>query len=402
MWKQLVVDKCVVVLLGFFLAGCIPVRSYSPLRTSDTILDDKQAIPIEKPVFHLIRIAIAIRQPAVHLIAPEAFILSGFPMDGTPVVEKGERRFRETTLTPDKLYAHKAYIKPLGEGQIEVNGKSYRGSIEIVEDQAGTLTVINEVSLEEYVMGVLAGEVPRNWPLEALKAQAIAARTFAVFTQNQARAKSERYDLENTAFFQMYQGSGLVNENIRTAVTQTEGEILTYNSMPIMAVFHSNCGGETSGSIDVWSHDQPYLKSVSCQFGNDGTHYRWEADVSTSDMARKLRAAGLKIADVIQVEPLDRDESNRIKELSIMDENGQSKKIKGSVFRMAIGPDVIRSTRFDVHVKQDRVVFNGKGWGHGVGLCQEGAYGMARDGYRAFDILRHYYYGVILERLKDK
>ncbi len=117
-------------------------------------------------------------------------------------------------------------------------------------------------------------------------------------------------------------------------------------------------------------------------------------------MVRKLRSAGVKIEDVVGIDIMSRDESNRIQELTITDGDGSLKKMKGSAFRMALGPDLVRSTRFDPKVEGKKVVFIGKGWGHGVGLCQEGAYGMALKGYGAFDILRYYYRGVILEKIK--
>ena len=381
--------------LIFLLQGCATPMAYNP--SPEAPLPESTEI---QGVSQQIRVAIEVRQNSVHLVAPEEFILSGFPW-GTPVAEKGENRYQEITLTSDQLYAHKAYIEPTGDGQIKVNGKSFQGSMEIVEAPQGTLTVINQLSLEDYVMGVLAGEIPRNWPLEALKAQAIAARTFAVLNRMEARQKNQPYDLENTAFFQMYQGSELINENIRKAVLETKNEILTFGGKPIEAFFHSNCGGHTSGALGVWSHNQPYLQPVACPFGNNGEHFRWKAEISVPDMVRKLRNAGVKIQDLVRIDTVSRDESNRIQELSLMDGDGSWKKMKGSAFRMALGPDLIRSTRFDAKVGRNKVVFNGKGWGHGVGLCQEGAYGMALKGYGAFDILRYYYRGVMLEKLKD-
>jgi stage II sporulation protein D len=389
--------------LIFLLEGCATPMAYNSASEAVPKSDMEAPLPESTEVqggSQQIRVAIEVRQNSVHLVAPEEFVLSGFPW-GTPVVEKGENRYQEITLTPDQLYAHKAYIEPTGDGQIKVNGKSFQGSIEIVEAPQGTLTVINQLPLEDYVMGVLAGEIPRNWPLEALKAQAIAARTFAVLNRMEARQKDQPYDLENTALFQMYQGSELINENIRKAVLETKNEILTFDGKPIEAFFHSNCGGHTSGALGVWSHDQPYLQPVACPFGNNGEHFRWRAVISVSDMVRKLRNAGLKIEDVVRIDIVSRDESNRIEELSLMDGDGSWKKMKGSAFRMAVGPDLVRSTRFDATVGRKKVVFNGKGWGHGVGLCQEGAYGMALKGYGAFDILRYYYRGVMLEKLKD-
>ena len=162
-----------------------------------------------------------------------------------------DKNFFESNLTSNQIYSSKASIQPDGEGQIEVNGKSYKGSIEIIPDRNGTLTVINELPLEDYVMGVLAGEIPRNWPIEVLKAQAITARTFAVLKQSEARKRGDTYDLENNSLYQMYQGSQLVNENIRNAVMGSQGDIATYNSVPIMAFFHSNCGGRTSEAVNL-------------------------------------------------------------------------------------------------------------------------------------------------------
>ncbi len=385
---------------GFNLAGCVRISEYT---AEDTAVRTQEPAAAAAPTSHIrsIRVAIAVRRPSVHLVAPETFVLSGFPMDGTPVILKGMKSYREATLTSDQLYAHRAYIEPLGDGDIQVDGKSYRGSMEIVEDQKGTLTVINQLPLEDYIMGVLAGEIPRNWPREAMEAQAIAARTFAILTQSEARRRGEAYDLENTALFQMYQGSGLVNDNIRKAVLGTKDDIITYRSSPIMAFFHSNCGGKTSGALAVWSKDQPYLRPVDCTFGNNGAHFRWRTEIPIPDLVRKLRKAGINIGDVIRLEPQDRDATGRIAEVAVMDERGKYRKMKGSAFRMAVGPDLIRSTRFNVEVARDKAVFTGKGWGHGVGLCQEGACGMALKGYSAFDILRHYYQGIMVEKIKD-
>lgn len=345
-----------------------------------------------------IRVAIAIKQTSVKLEAPESFELSGF-LWSTPTDLKEDGTYREILLTSDRLYAGKAYIKPSGEGSIQVNGKGYKGSIEVVEAGKGLLTVINELPIEDYVMGVLAGEIPGNWPVEALKAQAIAARTFALLTRLQAHQKGEPYDLENTALFQMYEGSDRITNSIQEAVLSTRGEILTYQNKPIEAFFHSNCGGRTADASTVWSKGRPYLRSVPCLFGDRGSHFQWSADIPISDLVRKLRAAGLKVSDLTGLNILSRDEGNRILKLAVRDGDGTQKEMKGSNFRMAVGPDIIRSTRFEARVGNSKVHFTGKGWGHGVGLCQEGAFGMAQKGYSAFDILRHYYHGIVVERM---
>jgi stage II sporulation protein D len=388
-------------LFWLILSGCVPIRN-SPLATttgSPKSAGEEIFAPLEeKAVFHPVRVAIAIRQPTLHLRAPDDCTFTGIPLEEIP---PGNDGYREGVLASNMLSGQEARIESQGDDEILVNGKSYHGSVDILEEQKGTLTVVNELSLEDYVMGVLAGEVPRNWPLEALKAQAIAARTFAVFKQAEARRLGKPYDFENNALFQMYQGSDLVNENIKEAVAQSRNEIITYKSSPILAFFHSNCGGKTANSLDVFKSDKPYLKSVSCSFGTEGAHYQWRAEVLIGDLVRKLRKEGLDIADVVRIRPVSRDESGRILVLAIMDSDGRTKTMKASDFRMKVGPDIIRSTRFDAEVGRDKVVFNGRGWGHGVGLCQEGAYGMAMKGYQAFDILRHYYQGIMVEKIKE-
>ena len=391
-------------ILGLCLNGCASIRMV-PVNSSIPEAAPSSAQTREESAVPKVRVAILIRQPLVRLEAPESFALSGFPPESTPdsgaAGNQNSRHLREAVLRPDMLYRHEAYIEPLGEGRIQVNGKSYRGSMEILEDAKGTLTVINELPLEDYVMGVLAGEVPRNWPLEALKAQAIAARTFAVYNLREARARGEKYDLENTASFQMYNGTDLINESIEAAVNQTQGEIVTYLSQPVMTFFHSNCGGRTCGALEVWSKDQPYLVSVDCPYGNNGEHFRWKAEISVEDLVRKLRRAGLNLSDIVQMKALDRDESGRVTRLSVMDGDGRLHTLKGSAFRMALGPDLIKSTKFQAKIEGGKVLFSGKGWGHGVGLCQEGACGMALKGFNAFEILRYYYRGITVEKMRS-
>jgi stage II sporulation protein D len=387
--------------LSIVLCGCVTLSTENPQLTLHSPEDKLTPAETSNPI--RIRVAIVVRKASIHLTAPESFLLSGFPLPvatEAPVAE-GVKKYRAMTLTPSQLLSRKAYLEPMGEGQIQVNGRSYKGSMEVIEDKNATLTVINELSLEEYVMGVLAGETPRNWPLEALKAQAIAARTFAVLNRSQARQRGDSYDLEGTAFFQMYQGSDLVNDNIRKAVIQTRGDVLTYKSGLIQAFFHSNCGGRTARALDVWSKDMPYLRSVECSYGNNGPHYHWKAEFPVVDLVHKLQKAGVPLADVVRLQAAAWDESGRMAQVAIMDENGYERKMRGSVLRMTVGPDIIRSTRFEASVGQDKIHFAGKGWGHGVGLCQEGAYGMALKGFGAFDILRHYYHGVMVEKYKE-
>jgi stage II sporulation protein D len=393
------------IFLIFFLLGsvsCVPVRSYVSSKTfvTRTSGDAPPSFHVEE-LSRTIRVAIVVRHLSVKIVVPAQFELDGIGALNSRAVQKGMEKLLSFNLTVQDLQKPEAMMRPVGEGEVEVDGSHYKGTIRLITDNNGTLTVVNELPIEDYVMGVLAGEIPGSWPIEALKAQAIAARTFAVYKQAEAKRKGQPYDLESTASSQMYIGSRLVNQNIQQAVWSTKGEILTYNDQPIMAVFHSNCGGETTGALDVWGRDQPYLKPVSCSFGNHGPHYEWKEEVGISEVTRKLRLAKISIYDIVQISAVDRDDNHRVTKLVLMDGDGSKKTIKGAAFRMALGPDVIRSTRFEAKLEGDKILFGGLGWGHGVGLCQEGACGMAKAGYGAFDILRHYYYGVILDKMKN-
>lgn len=347
-----------------------------------------------------VRVAIAQRRPLVRIRVPSEYVLSGFTL-GPEMTETGSGGTREIVLTVDRIQGESARLVPLkSQDEVFVDGKPYHGTLEVRVDRQATLTVVNEVSLEDYLLGVLSGEVPKDWPLEALKAQAIAARTFAIRKRDEARAAGLKWDLESNTLHQVYEGSGKIGGGIRQAVKETKGLILTYDSKPIQAMFHSNCGGRTSRASEVWSSELPYLRSVTCGYCSKGAHYRWTTEMLVPDLIRKLRASGVLLSDVVALRVGARDDSGRVRTLEITDADGRERSVKGSQFRMALGPDVVKSTRFEPELMSDRVRFTGTGWGHGVGLCQEGAEGMARQGYNAFEILRKYYPGVIKEKLK--
>lgn len=275
-----------VLFMVVFSMGCVPLRSY--VSTAKPITEPevkKTSQTHEENLTDLIRVAVVIRHPSVQLMIPSQFNLIGISAGNAQVVYKQGKKFLLIDATVHDLENSRAFIKPKGEGEASVDGSRYKGTLELVQEKNGCLTVINELFFEEYVMGVLAGEIPGSWPMEALKAQAIAARTFALYKQDQAKKRGQSYDIENTASSQMYIGSRLVNQNIRQAVMETEGEILTYRDEPIMAVFHSNCGGETTSAVDVWGQDQPYLRPVSCSFGNHGPHYQWKETIKVSDLS---------------------------------------------------------------------------------------------------------------------
>ncbi len=283
-------------------------------------------------------------------------------------------------------------IKPLGDSFIKVNNRAYRGEIE-VRKRNDTLVVINEVDLEEYLQGVMKHEISPAWPEEAVKAQAVAARSFAL--NKKLKNIGKPYDLCATITSQVYGGLSGEDPRSNEAIDESRGEILIYQEKPIAAYYHATCGGETEDVKNVWGGRLPYLKSVRCKYCKDSPHYGWEKELSLLEISNALSRKG--ISEIESIEIYKRSSTGRVVTLVIEDEFGEHI-ISGNQFRMALGPSVIRSTLFKMKKKRGKVEFKGKGWGHGVGMCQWGAKGMAEKGYNYKEILKHYYSGVKLEK----
>ena len=300
-------------------------------------------------------------------------------------------------------YGNILEIKPLGDSFIKVNNRAYRGEIEVrkgddalflnaVKKQGSPMTseasllVINEIDLEKYLQGVMKHEISPAWPKEAVKAQAVAARSFALNKKLKNIGKS--YDLCATITSQVYGGLSGEDPRSNEAIDETRGEILIDQGKPIAAYYHATCGGETENVENVWGGRLPYLKSVRCKYCKDSPHYEWEKELSLSEISNALSRKG--ISEIESIEVYKRSNTGRVVKLVIEDEFGKHI-ISGNQFRMALGPNVIRSTYFKMKEKRGRVEFKGKGWGHGVGMCQWGARGMAEKGYNYKEILKHYY-----------
>ncbi|MBN1596138.1 SpoIID/LytB domain-containing protein [candidate division FCPU426 bacterium] len=289
------------------------------------------------------------------------------------------------------------FVPPANE-YIRVNGKRYRGQIEIaLTDQQEGFLVVNYIPLEEYLLGVIPNEVLSSWPEQALQAQAVAARTFALYKMS-GRAQ-DRYDLDASVNNQVYGGLDSEKESTNQAVRATEGWVALYEGKYIAAFYHSNCGGHTANVSDVWGSKMDYLCGTACGFCDNGPHFTWKNTVPQVELAARLRKHNLAVNGECHLELIGRDSGGRVTTVRIRHAGG-TEEVKAAAFRMMIGPDVIRSTKFYLQEREKQFVFTGKGWGHGVGLCQEGAYGMARSGYRFQDILQHFYPGIVLRKIR--
>ncbi|WP_223922465.1 SpoIID/LytB domain-containing protein [Geobacter sp. AOG2] len=280
---------------------------------------------------------------------------------------------------------------------VSINGKRYRGVAEIRFNDKGLL-VVNELPLEDYLVGLINCEISSAWPIEAIKAQAVIARTYAVNRRESRR--DALYHLESSVIDQVYNGCEIEDNRARRGVSETAGEVLTYNGAIIQAFYHSNCGGKTEAAENVWGMSIPYLKGVDCQYCRLSPSSAWDQKLSLRDLEERLKAAGYKATGLIDIRAGARNSSGRLKDVIAVTRRGEVA-VPGNQFRKAIGYGIIKSTNFTVKVVNGDAIFSGLGNGHGVGLCQWGAKQRALEGFSYAEILSYYYPGTELKKLSD-
>lgn len=285
----------------------------------------------------------------------------------------------------------KIRIVPKRDATIYIDRFRFRGYVDIVGTKDSKIKVINTLDIEHYLKGVLYHEISHRWPYAAMKAQAIAARTYAQY-QKQVMCDKE-YDLRSDVYSQVYGGRRAEKYRTNKAVDLTRGKVLTYNGEIFPAYYHATCGGVTEDASNLWKTDLPALKGVVCEFCERSKHYNWKRKLRFKDIERALIKAGFKKAEgITSIRIGSRHKSHRIKNLIIFGSSGPMS-ISGKDFRLALGPSVLKSNDYTIEVSRETVIFKGFGWGHGVGMCQWGAYFMARKGYSVEEILQHYYPG---------
>ncbi len=264
-------------------------------------------------------------------------------------------------------------------------GKRYRGKISLTINK-GKLLVVNTLGLEDYLRGVVPAEMPASWGLEAIKSQAIAARTYAIrFT---AKPISTLYDICSDTGCQVYAGLDREEAVTNRAIDATRGEVSVYDNKPIDAVFHSTSGGYTENSENVFVANVPYLRGVPSPGEEDSPRFAWFKTFNPEDFSTKIRPA-LKtdIGDVVDWKVTKQGVSGRAIRCEVIGTRG-SAEVSASTVRSLLG---LNSTWFDIVFVPESVVVCGRGWGHGAGLSQYGANAMAKDGKTYKEILSHYY-----------
>lgn len=317
---------------------------------------------------------------------------------------------RQLCINRKPISAQRIIIRAEG-ADITVNGDEFRGEIVLICGSGG-ITVVNRVDLESYVKGVVGTEMSPDWPGEALKAQAVAARTFSLYTKNEGKHQGDGYNICAGTHCQVYGGTKDESSSVTRAVDDTRGEIITYNGKPIYAAFHTDSGGRTAASREVWGGELEYLISVEDPSGAPNRH--WQVTMTAEQMAEKLKAAGKDVGTLkkISLSPLnlrkpgagDRYKSGRPARI-VFTGSKRSVTIKGTQARSIFG---LKSALFDfepgrkgddLKIKSgQKIKIDGFGFGHGIGLSQWGAKAMsAKNDYKS--ILHHYYNGVTITKI---
>lgn len=300
----------------------------------------------------------------------------------------------------DQWFDDQIWIEPSEGGFVYISDRWYRGRTLLVKTSGG-LTAVNYVDLEHYLYSVLGGEMSGSWPQEALKAQAVAARSYALYRRQ--KSATPVYDVGDTPTWQVYKG--LIDEAPGTisAVNATAGQVLTHSGQIIEAVFHSSSGGHTENVENVWSQPLPYLRGVP-DFDEGAPVYRWVEELSASEVSNRISGVGNVLSFVVE----STTPTGRVRSIRVVGDAGE-KSLRGNELRTALG---LRSTLlFSISPEIGQVAsadgvpspsvfrFEGGGFGHGLGMSQWGAHNMAQQGYTYDQILTHYYTNTALSQI---
>ena len=288
-------------------------------------------------------------------------------------------------------------VSPAGGNTLRFQQRPYAGVLEILLGPEG-LMVVNQLPLEEYLVGAVKAEAGDKWPLEMLKAQAIVARTYAAYHRRLNAAKP--YHLVSSTANQQYAGQVAETSPAWSAVRETEGQILLWEGDLFPAFYHTDSGGYTEDPRAVFAaSNMPALPPVRVEFPSASPHHAWILDVPLADLAAALRRGGVSVGSIVGLRVVERSASLRVSRIAVDGTRGTAT-LRGNDLRRLVGYDTLKSTLFAVSVDRAYARFAGRGYGHGVGLDQWSAKTMAEQGYTARQIALYYYPGATLSSLK--
>ncbi len=338
-------------------------------------------------------------------------------------------------------YRFFTYNSDSQKNYVNIDGKPYRGSVGFYVIEGNRLLSINKADVEDYLKGVVPSEMPASWHLEALKVQAIAARSYAIsYIDSSYRSPYDVVDNQNS---QVHSGISGERESTNRAVEETRGQLIYYNNSVISAFYHSTSGGSTDNSENVWRYALPYIRGVDDPYSNISPYTDWNITLTEQELIDSLNESGYNVRNIYDIYVKSISEFNRVLELSILTDVGEIILEKEET-RTVIGYSKLRSTwytfegnnqtqvltadglkssslggmtvmrakqsntilykssseiltstgRYSIPTSADAYLVVGKGFGHSLGMSQYGARGMAEAGFSYIDIIKHYYTGV--------
>ncbi|OED34815.1 hypothetical protein AB834_05755 [PVC group bacterium (ex Bugula neritina AB1)] len=294
-----------------------------------------------------------------------------------------------------KTFKNGLLIDVKHRSSISINGLRYRGEFEItLNPTSNMIRIINHVDTEDYLKSVVARESPYFWPEKLLHVQAIISRSYAYNAMN--NNKNDDFDLLDSIHSQVYTGKSSENPKVSRAVEQTKGQVLLFQNKLFSTFYHSSCGGKTESSHNIWSTKMIPLTGKECGYCDASPDRSWKKTLSNKfiqkSLFKKLLSLGAQNKRIKNIKILERSPSGRALWVKVTYSNGKDLSLSGNTFRLKVGPNLLKSTLFNVRKKGKSFIFTGSGWGHGVGLCQWGAKKMSQDSrFSASDILEYYY-----------
>ena len=301
---------------------------------------------------------------------------------------------------PEREPAPSTTVLSDGAPAIPARLRTNEAGIPILRVYLTDARTVKEMDVETYLLGVLAGEMRNDWPLEALKAQAILARTFVMQFISEKHSTYEGADISTDVSEAQAYSAEDVNESVKKAVHDTRGVVMTADGELAHAWFHAHAGGKTelaSVALDYKGDDPDYIAPVDSPDSEDAPENvkRWQVRFSAEEVGKACADAGVETGEVRQIAVESRGESGRVKTFRI---NGKS--VSAPALRIHLGASKLKSTLIqEVNLEGGEVAFTGSGYGHGVGMSQWGAYGMAKAGSNADAIIGHYFRNVELTKM---
>lgn len=346
-----------------------------------------------------VRIAVGRFPDAVVITGDE---LSAIARDGSAVPLSAGKLVLQASregIRAGRVLLRSDAVRVRAPGTLGLRGHSYHKELEVrfrVYDKKPELLVVHPLDLETYVAGIVSSELPGGWPLETYKAQAVAARTFAVWQKY--RRLDLPYHMESSVLDQVYGGAQREHPLARQAAEETRGMVLTWHRQLAQAYFHASCGDKTESAREGWGMALPYLPGSGCGGAcKAANRYQWTAKIPRADVDRAFRT--LLGEPVVAIEITAKTKTGRAK-TALVKGKTRSKSVTGPDLRRLLGYNALYSTWIEsLAFEGEKLVVKGRGSGHGVGMCQWGARGMALAGKRFDEILGVYYPGAKISRL---